>query len=114
MRMRLQTRLGSRLYRQHALSCQVRGSLGEVFRIGVKPYQPGRRSICLATRPSLRADYAGRPASEHIVQISSYDVEDTIYAVSTAPGRAGIAIVRISGEACLDVGFTDLDENGIC
>ena len=29
--------------------------------------------------------------------------EETIYAVSTAPGRAGIAIVRISGPACLEV-----------
>jgi len=27
----------------------------------------------------------------------------TIYALSTAPGRAGIAIVRISGPSCLDV-----------
>jgi hypothetical protein len=31
---------------------------------------------------------------------------DTIYAVSTAPGRAGIAIVRISGPSCLDVRFS--------
>jgi hypothetical protein len=30
---------------------------------------------------------------------------DTIYALSTAPGRAGIAIVRISGSSCLDVRF---------
>lgn len=30
-------------------------------------------------------------------------VDDTIYAVSTAPGRAGIAIIRISGPGCLDV-----------
>lgn len=29
--------------------------------------------------------------------------DDTIYALSTAPGRAGIAIIRISGPACLDV-----------
>ena len=28
---------------------------------------------------------------------------DTIYAVSTAPGRAGIAVVRASGPACLNV-----------
>ena len=28
---------------------------------------------------------------------------DTIYALSTAPGRAAIAIVRISGPACLDI-----------
>lgn len=30
---------------------------------------------------------------------------DTIYAVSTGPGRAGIAIVRISGPSCLHVRF---------
>ena len=29
--------------------------------------------------------------------------EDTIYALSTAPGRSAIAIIRISGSACLDV-----------
>ena len=29
--------------------------------------------------------------------------DDTIYAVSTAPGRAAIAIIRISGPACLEV-----------
>ncbi|KAI1610179.1 GTP-binding protein TrmE N-terminus-domain-containing protein [Exophiala viscosa] len=28
---------------------------------------------------------------------------DTIYALSTAPGRAAIAVVRISGPACLDI-----------
>jgi hypothetical protein len=27
----------------------------------------------------------------------------TIYALSTAPGRAGIAVVRISGPSCVDV-----------
>ncbi|KAK0253058.1 hypothetical protein LTS09_011968 [Friedmanniomyces endolithicus] len=36
---------------------------------------------------------------------SSYPphAEPTIYALSTAPGRAAIAVVRISGPACLDV-----------
>jgi hypothetical protein len=29
--------------------------------------------------------------------------DDTIYAVSTAPGRAGIAIIRVSGTGSLDV-----------
>lgn len=29
--------------------------------------------------------------------------DDTIYALSTAPGRAGIAVVRISGPSCLQV-----------
>ena len=27
------------------------------------------------------------------------DIEDTIYALSTAPGRAGIAVIRVSGPA---------------
>ncbi|KAM5383549.1 hypothetical protein ACJZ2D_001998 [Fusarium nematophilum] len=30
-------------------------------------------------------------------------VDDTIYALSTAQGRAGIAVIRISGPSCLDV-----------
>lgn len=29
---------------------------------------------------------------------------DTIYALSTGAGRAGIAVIRISGPSCLDVG----------
>jgi tRNA modification GTPase len=30
-------------------------------------------------------------------------VSDTIYALSTAAGRAAIAVIRVSGPACLDV-----------
>lgn len=30
-------------------------------------------------------------------------ISDTIYALSTAPGRSAIAVVRISGPACLDI-----------
>ena len=30
-------------------------------------------------------------------------VSDTIYALSTAPGRAAIALIRVSGPACLDI-----------
>ena len=33
---------------------------------------------------------------------------DTVYAISTAAGRAGIAIVRISGPSCLDVRYIDV------
>jgi hypothetical protein len=32
--------------------------------------------------------------------------DDTIYALSTGSGKAGIAIVRISGPSCLDVGIS--------
>jgi tRNA modification GTPase len=31
------------------------------------------------------------------------DADSTIYALSTAPGRAAIAVVRISGPACASV-----------
>lgn len=34
---------------------------------------------------------------------SLHEYASTIYALSTAPGRAAIAIIRISGTACLDV-----------
>lgn len=37
-------------------------------------------------------------------QLSSATPEDaTIYALSTAPGTAAIAVIRISGAACMDV-----------
>lgn len=35
--------------------------------------------------------------------ISASDGNDTIYALSTAPGRAAIAVIRISGPACLSI-----------
>ncbi|KAK0626586.1 hypothetical protein B0T14DRAFT_109428 [Immersiella caudata] len=34
--------------------------------------------------------------------------DDTVYALSSAPGRGGIAVIRVSGPACLDV------YNGLC
>lgn len=34
---------------------------------------------------------------------SALDAESTIYALSTAPGRAAIAVVRVSGPACVQV-----------
>jgi tRNA modification GTPase len=34
--------------------------------------------------------------------------DDTIYALSTALGRAGLAIVRISGPSCVDVRYNTL------
>ncbi len=34
---------------------------------------------------------------------TDHSTSDTIYALSTAPGRAAIAVIRISGPACLDI-----------
>lgn len=38
--------------------------------------------------------------------------DSTIYALSTAPGRAAIAIIRISGPACLQVASSLENESG--
>lgn len=46
-----------------------------------------------------------RPGARNFSGAATASAEPaTIYALSTAPGRAAIAIVRISGPACLDVG----------
>ena len=64
----------------------------------VLPYSQAAssRAICrhrwISTAPGRQLDRR--------VQSSN---EDTIYALSTAPGRAAIAIVRASGPACLDI-----------
>lgn len=47
--------------------------------------------------PAIRQDLEGWRLD------SSKNASDTIYALSTAPGRAAIAIVRISGPACIDI-----------
>lgn len=66
-----------------------------------------------------RACYSSRhvPLTSHPVSLkrcftsckitrSALDGDSTIYALSTAPGRAAIAVVRVSGPACVQVGQT--------
>ncbi|KFY17691.1 hypothetical protein V492_00467 [Pseudogymnoascus sp. VKM F-4246] len=48
---------------------------------------------------TIRAQQNGESAGSGFVSF----FDDTIYAVSTAPGRAGIAIIRVSGTGSLDV-----------
>ena len=52
----------------------------------------------------LRRHFASHPIGQEYREIFTPYQESTIYALSTAPGRAGIAIVRISGSLCLEVG----------
>lgn len=55
-------------------------------------------------RRTFHQTHIPRAASK---ESSGFGVEEaTIYALSTAAGRAGIAIVRISGPACIDVCIT--------
>ena len=61
----------------------------------------GSRSV---SKTSSSAPY---PTSRHrgtTADTLSYG-DDTVYALSTAPGRAGIAIVRISGPSCLEARY---------
>jgi len=54
----------------------------------------------------LVSSRANRPQRTLRRQLSSATPEDaTIYALSTAPGTAAIAIIRISGTACIDVQY---------
>ncbi|RDW89150.1 hypothetical protein BP6252_01182 [Coleophoma cylindrospora] len=56
------------------------------------------------SRPVTHKPRKPCPPSQHAYTSSArYYGDDTIYAVSTGPGRAGIAIIRISGAACLDI-----------
>lgn len=51
-------------------------------------------------RPTGRLPKFERARRQHAFSTQS---QHTIYALSTAPGRAAIAVIRISGPACLDV-----------
>ena len=81
-----------------------------------------RRNLPIAVhswrQPALKSNYPVHPLKQagprtlpfnsqrclHSTSDQSLVIEeDTIYALSTAPGRAGIAIVRISGPLCLQV-----------
>lgn len=53
---------------------------------------------CFTTNPVHRVT---RPAPASRRELT--DVDSTIYALSTAPGRAAIAIIRVSGPACIEV-----------
>ena len=68
---------------------------------------PCRRSRLYAT-PSLASDsssaYSGFSSGDRTLQLVLSDAQRlTIYALSTPPGKAGVAVVRISGPGALDV-----------
>lgn len=67
-------------------------------------------SVCLSRpsrlpKPSTVINVDRASSRRRLSSISQGDA--TIYALSTAPGTAAIAIIRISGTACLDVGHHD-------
>ena len=66
-----------------------------------QPFASFRNAQHLSARSaSFRAI---KPDLKHSRRKDVEPTADTIYALSTAPGRAAIAIIRISGPACLDI-----------
>lgn len=90
---------------QHALS---RATVGYArYAHPSRAFYTARRIIAL--NPSPHSSHQATPIRKlHPTQspkpwTTQPSGDDTIYALSTAPGRAGIAIVRISGPSCLEV-----------
>jgi hypothetical protein len=74
--------------------------------------QNGRFAVCAQLLPVQRRsvrNFGDRKRNDLKDFNSSFtsisQVPDTIYALSTAAGRAAIAVIRVSGPACLDVRF---------
>ncbi|KAK6595403.1 GTP-binding protein [Botrytis cinerea] len=67
-----------------------------------------RRVFISTARPAISSKFPGQSRNLRSLlhtrsESKNEFLDDTIYALSTAPGRAGIAIIRISGSACLDI-----------
>ena len=85
----------------------VAGFASLIFSTALRPqvflFKPHRisspsKSLCC---PALIPDGAIQPTRRYYSVLNSHI--STIYALSTAPGRAAIAIIRVSGPACLAV-----------
>lgn len=85
-----------------------RGLTGNRF-IRVSPARPSHARVTdsvFRTRglSRLRRQYASSTIATNLGGwAQETPLSDTIYALSTAPGRAAIAVVRISGPACLEI-----------
>lgn len=58
------------------------------------------RNYC--RQPRLRRVHTS-PIYHHELKTQSHNEKKTVYALSTPPGRAGVAVIRISGPNALDV-----------
>ncbi|KAL4776186.1 hypothetical protein BDW60DRAFT_107879 [Aspergillus nidulans var. acristatus] len=68
--------------------------------------QPWARAhpLCHALNTSVSSTPQHRFYAATVPSRLLHGVDSTIYALSTAPGRAAIAVVRVSGPACVSVG----------
>lgn len=62
------------------------------------------QNVCTGVlRPVLVSAFHSGPSKHNLDFVAGHSKHDTIYALSSAEGRAGIAVIRVSGPACLDV-----------
>jgi tRNA modification GTPase len=94
--------LKARLYRRNAFSRNL------YIAVGWNVPTLNRSASRQLSLPSLPPKVSQRDLHSSSKQ-SLFLGDDTIYAISTAPGRAGIAIIRISGLSCLDVSSSQLN-----
>ncbi|KAJ5675940.1 hypothetical protein N7462_008837 [Penicillium macrosclerotiorum] len=65
---------------------------------------PLRRHVLISATPACRSlPPQARAFSQTCFRRFMLDADSTIYALSTAPGRAAIAVVRVSGPACVSI-----------
>lgn len=84
-----------------AISIGARRSGRELHRISYRP-NPYHTSRPVLSAFTLRNAYLYKVVQTRCLHGAS-QIEPTIYALSTAPGRAAIAVIRISGSACLSI-----------
>lgn len=94
--------------RRHSLLLQHltrAGRRGPGVALSIRALKKAPSKSCSCNH-SLRS-FSGRTfKANELEQLSTRfgaGTNDTIYALSTAQGKAGIAVIRISGPACLDV-----------
>ncbi|KAH0609742.1 uncharacterized protein H6S33_012288 [Morchella sextelata] len=83
------------LYALRATACRRSTGHGTLRFLPQRPLAPSRRST--RSSSSLRPSKPLHEAAPH------HDSPSTIFALSTAAGKSAIAVVRISGPACMDI-----------
>ncbi|PHH78140.1 hypothetical protein CDD82_3192 [Ophiocordyceps australis] len=93
-----------RLARTQELACASRRSWGLVaLAVHCRAPVPATTTTTTPAAARARSHYSWPSSSGPAASARRPASDDTIYALSTAHGRAGIAVVRISGPSCLDV-----------
>ena len=73
-----------------------------LLRVRQVRFRPASATRTCCRQPRLRRLHTS-PIYHHELRTQSHNEKKTVYALSTPPGRAGVAVIRISGPNALDV-----------